>query len=93
MRVVVGYDAEAAILAIGAAPPRLEFSEAISLLKGLLVDFRFATEADRSRALAAFITPALVLGGLLGGRGPPDLGEAEESQAAKGYRNKMTAGT
>jgi hypothetical protein len=43
------------------------------------------------KALAALITPALVLGGLLPARAPVDLGEADQSQTGKGYRNRITA--
>ena len=44
-----------------------------------------------ARALAVPITAALVFGNLLGGRAPVDLGEADASQAGKGFRNKLTA--
>jgi len=57
----------------------------------MLSDFHFATPADRARALAAIITPGMVFGGLLGGRAPIDLGEADASQSGKGYRAKLTA--
>ncbi|TFG88606.1 MAG: hypothetical protein E4H17_02095 [Gemmatimonadales bacterium] len=63
----------------------------MALLSEMLADFHFATPADRARALAAIVTPALVFGGLLGGRAPVDLGEADASQSGKGYRNKLTA--
>ncbi len=35
------------------------------------------------------ITPTLIFGGLLNGRAPIDLGEADKSQSGKGYRNKL----
>jgi len=60
-------------------------------LRGYLSDFEFSSKGDESRAIAALITPALVQGGLLGGRSPIDLGEADDSQAGKGYRNRMVA--
>jgi hypothetical protein len=88
---IVGYDRESAILAYGDRAPDVPLDEAIGLVLDLIADFRFATESDRSRAIAAFITPALVFSGILGGRPPVDLGEADESQAGKGYRNKLTA--
>ncbi len=88
---IVDYDRASGILADGDAVADVSLDEARRLLRGLLCDFRFATEADRSRALAALITPALVLGGLLNGRAPVDLSEANQSQAGKGYRNKITA--
>ena len=87
---VTDYDRESEILAEGEPAPDVPLDDARRLLCNLLVDFRFATAGDRSRALAAIITPGLVLGGLLKGRAPVDLGEADQSQAGKGYRNKIT---
>lgn len=89
--VVVGYQEGTGILAQGTPPPTMTLLKAIEQLKGLLVDFRFASRSDRSRALAALITPGLLFGGLLPGRAPVDLGEADQSQTGKGFRNKLTA--
>jgi hypothetical protein len=69
----------------------MHLEDAVALLSNVLADFHFATEADRARALAAIITPAMVFGNLLGGRAPVDLGEADASQSGKGYRAKLTA--
>jgi len=88
---ISGYDRESGIWVSGQSAQDVALNEAIELLGELLDDFRFATLADRARALAAFITPGLVLGGLLRGRAPVDLGEADDSQSGKGYRNKLTA--
>jgi hypothetical protein len=88
---ISGYDRQSGILTDGGAVPDVSLIQARRLLADLLHDFRFATEGDRSRALAALITPALVLGGLLRGRAPLDLSEADQSQAGKGFRNKLTA--
>lgn len=88
---IVGYDRESGVLAFGDEVPDVPLDEAKDLLRELIADFLFASESDRSRALAAFITPALVHGGLLGGRAPVDLGEADQSQTGKGFRNKITA--
>jgi hypothetical protein len=89
---VTGYDRESGILAFGSLPQtRMSPDDACRLLFDVVGDFRFATPADRSRAIAALITPALVMGGLLQGRAPIDLGEADSSQTGKGYRNKITA--
>jgi len=88
---VVGYDRESGIYAAGTHAVPLDVPEAICLLNEVLDGFRFATPADRARALAAIITPALVFGGLLPGRAPIDLGEADECQTGKGFRNKLTA--
>jgi len=89
--VVRGYDRDLRVLAGGEMPIDMDVGEAQKLLRGLLVDFRFTSPGDEARALAAFITPALVFGGLLRGRAPMDLCEANESQAGKGYRAKLLA--
>lgn len=91
LRQVAGYDAATGILACGAAVPDVPIEEAVALLTDALADFDFATCGDHSRALAAMITPALVVGQLLDGRAPADLGEADESQAGKGYRCRLVA--
>lgn len=64
---------------------------AIELLKGLLGEFDFQTPGDRSRAIAAFITPTLKMGGLLRGSIPADVAEADKSQSGKTFRQKMIA--
>ncbi len=91
LRVVSGYDPSTGILANGPSVPEVSRRDAIEFVQRILGDFQFATEGDRSRAMAAIITPTLVMGGLLGGRAPIDLGEADDSQTGKGYRNKITA--
>jgi hypothetical protein len=88
---ISGYDRESEILTDAWDMPEMDLAEAKELLRSLLNDFQFASQSDYSRAMAAIITPALVLGGLLGGRAPIDLGEADESQTGKGFRNKITA--
>jgi len=88
---VSGYDREAGILAFGNPAPDVQVEDAEAMLSEMLADFRFATSADRARALAAIITPAMVFGGLLGGRAPVDLGEADLSQSGKGYRARLVA--
>jgi hypothetical protein len=88
---IYGYDRGSGILTDTWPVTVMPVEQAKELLQELLSDFRFASEADYSRAMAAIITPALVLGGVLGARAPIDLGEADESQTGKGYRNKITA--
>ncbi|MBU1743225.1 MAG: hypothetical protein KKC37_16950, partial [Proteobacteria bacterium] len=87
---VVGYDRESGIMAAGDPAECLSLDEARTLLWETLDGFRFATPPDRARALAAIVTPAMVFGGLLKGRAPVDLGEADASQTGKGFRNKLT---
>jgi hypothetical protein len=88
---IAGYDRESGICSAGGETQSMPLDEARDQLHNVLSDFRFASPADKTRALAAIITPALVLSGLLGGRAPIDLGEADNSQSGKGYRNKLTA--
>ncbi len=87
---VASYDRGSGVLASGSEPTAMDLPDALALLSELVDGFKFATPGDRARALAATITPALVFGGLLGGRAPIDLGEATDSQAGKGYRNRLT---
>jgi len=88
---IAGYDRESGIYAGGKAAEAMDLTEALRLLSEVLEGFRFAAPADRARALAAMITPALVFGGILKGRAPLDVCEADKSQSGKGYRNKLTA--
>lgn len=86
-----GYHAEFGGLLIvsGEMPSQVPLPKAVASLRWLVEQFDFQTEADRSRALAAFITPALRLGGFLRGHIPIDCAEADTSQAGKGYRHAM----
>ena len=79
------------LVTAGTTPPRVEVGEAAKALAELLTEFDFQTPADRSRALAALIAPALSLGDFIKGRVPADVAEADQSQAGKGYRQKMGA--
>ena len=86
-----GYHAELGGLLIvdGNTPPQVPLAEAVASLRWLVEEFDFQTEADRSRALAAFLTPALRIGGLLHGNIPIDCAEADKSQSGKGHRLEM----
>ena len=86
-----GYHAELGGLLIvdGDTPPQIQLREAVEALRWLIEEFDFQTEADRSRALAALITPALRIGGLMRGNIPIDCAEADKSQSGKGYRHNM----
>jgi putative DNA primase/helicase len=88
---VRGYDPESGILVTGGAVEDLPIEEAVGMLNDVLADFLFASGGDRARALAALITPALVQGGLLDGRAPMDVLEANDSQAGKGYLVRLRA--
>ena len=61
------------------------------LLETLLVDYDFVTESDRTRALASFLTPALAQGGILAGRVPVAINEADSSQSGNTCFTKWCA--
>ena len=79
------------LVTAGSIPPRVDVEEAVKSLEYLLSEFDFQTPSDRSRALAAFIFPALSFGGHIPGRIPMDVAEADKSQAGKGIRQKALA--
>lgn len=66
-------------------PQAIGIDEATRELLALLDDFRFATPADKSRAIAALIGPAIRSGCLLPGHALLACVEADASQAGKGY--------
>lgn len=89
LRTIMGYDRASGIFAGGDLLGRGNLDFARAGLDVLLHDFDFATAGDKARAAAFLITPALVLGGLLGGRAPMLVAEADQSQAGKGYLFKV----
>ena len=79
-----GYDEETGYFVDQAQTPEVVgLEDAVSLLTGLLQDFEFASQGDRSRALASMLTPALKLSGLIQGPVPVDVAEANASQSGK----------
>jgi hypothetical protein len=67
-----------------------ELDKARKLILEAIEDFDFVSEADKSRAVASFISPALRAGRLLGDVDfPIDIGEANESQSGKTFRQKL----
>ena len=86
-----GYHSELGGLLVvsGETPPQVPIAEAVASLRWLLDEFDFPSESDRSRALAAFITPALRVGGFLQGNIPIDCAEADQSQSGKGFRHEL----
>jgi hypothetical protein len=88
---VVGYHRPTGIYAGGSELEEVPLDEAVQILKELLQDYQFVTPADKSRVLAALVTPALLQGGLLPGRAPLTLFEADNSQSGKGYAAKLIA--
>ncbi|MBA3351843.1 MAG: hypothetical protein H0U23_05360 [Blastocatellia bacterium] len=69
----------------GHEPHELRLGEAVEVLLDSLAEFDFTTPADKSRAVAAMISPALRFGRLLETHFPLFVIEADDSQAGKGY--------
>lgn len=88
-----GYHPELGGLLIvaGESPPQFPPEHATLLLNWLIDEFDFQSDGDRSRALAAFLTPALRMGGHVRGSVPIDCAEADQSQSGKGYRHHLVA--
>lgn len=91
-QVNAGYDPITKLYVVNTVEvPVIGVEEAVENLNSLLVDFRFKTEADRSRALASFLTPALKFGGFITGPVPVEVAEANDSQSGKSYRQQLVA--
>src|ERR1019366_6356288 len=75
----------------GTIPPDMELAEAVNALLDTVSEFDFQTPGDKSRALAAILTPALKIGEHLRGNVPADVAEADKSQSGKTYRQKVVA--
>ena len=88
-RVVNSYDATSGILSTGVPAEDVPLDEAIALLNNLLSDFNFQGAGDKSRALAALLTPALVSGKVLDARAPIMMLQADKSQSGKGFFTKL----
>lgn len=73
------------------APSNVPLAEARDALLGLLTEFEFATDADRSRAMAGFIGPALRMGGLVPGNALVNAVEADKPRTGKGYLCELQA--
>lgn len=86
-----GYNVEAGgVLVQGNYMPEdVPLPKAVAALLDIVVEFEFVAEGDRSRGVAAFVTPALSMGGFLKGRIPLDVREADQSQAGKTYMQAM----
>jgi hypothetical protein len=88
----VGYDEDTGVLVTaGKQPAVVPLTEAVAALTNLILEFDFQCPGDRSRAIASFITPALKIGGLIQGKVPADVAEADQSQSGKTYRQKLVA--
>ena len=88
-RIVNSFDAASGILSAGIPAEEVALDEAIGLLNNLLSDFIFQGAGDKSRALAALLTPALVSGKVLDARAPIMMLQADKSQSGKGFFTKL----
>jgi hypothetical protein len=85
-----GYDEASGILVTGGtAPEEISTGEAVTLLLDAHSEWNFAAPADKSRALAMLLTPALRFGGFLHCHIPLFVVEADDSQAGKGYKTEL----
>jgi hypothetical protein len=88
-----GYDAGTGVFVTckDRLPPLPTVDEARDMLLELLADFDFQTPADKSRAVALLLTPALVLGQFIRRLAPMFMVEANASQTGKGYLLDLVA--
>ena len=68
-----------------AIPEKFELRAAVCSILEVVSEFDFLTPFDKSRAIAAILTPALKFGGLLDTHIPLFVLEADDSQAGKGF--------
>ena len=86
------HDCNGGILITGGKKPEeVSLDDAVPALQEIISEFDFQTPGDRSRALAAMITPAMKMGGFIKETIPVDVAEADASQSGKGYRQKLIA--
>jgi hypothetical protein len=81
-----GYNADCGVLVTGDVRVlTVPLAEAAAALEGLLHDFKFAEAADKARALASMVAPALRMARMVKGDALIAAGEADASQTGKGY--------
>lgn len=88
-KIINTYDKQSGIFPTGTPAEEVSLSDALRLLNQSIADFHFKTESDKSRALAALLSPALISGGILKVRVPVAMLEADQSQAGKGFFTKI----
>ncbi len=80
------HEEEGGILVLGGKEPEtVPLDEAVTALKSTLGDFKFTSPADRSRAVAGIVGPALRIGEFLPGHALINCVEADDSQTGKNY--------
>lgn len=84
-RIGRGYDGPSGLYVWDAPDtPVVAAGEAAAAILDLFAEFHFEGVADRSRAVASLLAPALKHAGLLNGSIPLNIAEADRSQAGKG---------
>jgi hypothetical protein len=73
----------------GAMPQEMPVRAGVTAILSLLDDFYFVSAADKSRAVASILSPALKMGDWVPDDFPMDVAEAEQSQSGKTYRQRM----
>lgn len=89
--VINDYHRESGIFAAGDQPATMDINVAIKTILSIIDEFDFKSPADKSRCIAAIITPALIMGGIGKFRAPIIFVEADESQSGKGFIVKLIA--
>lgn len=91
-RIITGYDAATGTLVTGGKVEiGMSLEDAVFAVEEVFNEFQWGSLADHSRAIASFLTPALVNGNLLGGRPPVDVSEADKPRTGKGFRQELIA--
>lgn len=88
-RIINSYDEASGIFPTGIPVEDIPLADAVQLLQEAISDFNFQSKGDKSRAIAALLTPALVAGGVLDARAPVMMLEADKSQSGKGFFTKI----
>jgi hypothetical protein len=93
---IVGFDRESGIYVHPDAkmPENVPIGRVMDYFNNILRDFEYATDGDKSRMVAAILTPALVRSGLFGESargGPINFFEADQSQTGKGLSEDSIA--
>jgi hypothetical protein len=73
------------LISAGVKPHKISLSEAVELLLDLFSEYEFLSASDKSRAVAALISPAFKFGELLPTHFLVFVVEADDSQAGKGF--------
>ncbi len=91
LRTITGHDLESGIWASGSVNEPESLAEAVSILFSVDAETMFASEGDRSRAMAHILSPAFAMSGILPCASPILAIEGNDSQAGKGKKSKRTA--